>query len=114
MQMDIDWTQILSYVLGVVGAWVLGQPLVMKLIAKVKGWLPSPTSTNLSTILTSEESAGNIEEFADDAETDTAADLLHAAFVFKDLDNQAGVDRCLEAIRELTKTNKTNKAEAAQ
>lgn len=101
MQFDINWTTIISYLLALGGAWVLGQPLLMKGIDKAKSLFKSKSVT-----VTADD---DVEELLGDVESEVAGDLLRASFYFKDTGNQAGVELCLKTLAEITRTQQTIK-----
>lgn len=92
MELQIDWSQIISYVLGAGGAVILGHPVVKRVL----GWIKTLRLPKVPV------TAGSEDEEVMTVEEDTAMVLLESAFVFQSKGNQVGVDKCLDAINQLT------------
>jgi hypothetical protein len=105
--LQIDWMTIIQWLLGLGGAGVLGLPWVKKLLtllATLKLSLPKPPAPAPAPVELTVERKAEIEQCCDDIERLTAESLLSSAFVFRMNGNQAGVQHCLAAVAELTKT----------
>jgi hypothetical protein len=109
--LNIEWMTIIQYLLGAAGAYVLGQPAAKKVLAFIRTLLaslpkpaPAPKTVELSV-----ERKAEIDSCCDDIERITAESLLNSAFVFRMQGNQAGVQHCLAAVAELTKSGTETK-----